>query len=154
MPKAFDPDLGYVPCGKLHNTTDLERCQLPEGHEKRGLQTARATQSRPLTRRPNEESPKQRDRTIFLHGVLAEKLAQQARIHGHYFCVTCLTTYDTIEEAWRELTPSHIEPRNDTSSRYERRREPDFRGDDPDNILPECKRCNNEREPQPEWSGS
>lgn len=152
MPKAFDPELGYVPCGRLHKPTDLERCSLPEGHEREALQRARATQSRPSTRRVNEESPKQRDRTIFLHGILATLLSLQARAHGHYYCVTCLTTYDTIEEAWQELTPSHIEPRNDTSSRYERRREPDFRGDDPDNIVPECKACNQAREPQPEFS--
>lgn len=154
MPKAFDPDLGYVPCGKLHKPSDLERCQLPEGHEKRDLQTQRARQSRPSTNRPIEESPKHRERTSFLHGILAERLNQQARHHGFYFCVTCLTKYETIEEAWRELTPSHIEPRNDSSTRYERRLEPNFRGDDPDNILVECKACNNAREPQPEFSGS
>lgn len=151
--KAFDEDLGYVPCGKAHDFGPL-RCTLPEGHEKRELAEARARSSHPAGRQASisqEESPKQRERTAFLHGIKAERLNQQARAHGHYFCVTCLTKYDTIGEAWRWLTVSHIEPRNDTSTRYERRREPDFRGDDPDNILIECKSCNHDREPQPEW---
>jgi hypothetical protein len=64
----------------------------------------------------------------------------------------CGRVWFDFEEAWEALTVSHIEPRNDTSTRYERRREPDFRGDDPDNILLECVSCNQARESQPEWS--
>lgn len=106
-------------------------------------------------------STKQLERTAFLHGIKAERLraiaVQRVEMSDDqwppYRCEGgCGATYATIEEAWAALTVSHIESRNDTASRYERRREPEFRGDDPSNIAIECKSCNGKREPQPEWS--
>lgn len=98
------------------------------------------------------ESTKQQERTAFLHGIKAARLHAQG---GPYSCEgNCGARYATFDEAWKALTVSHVEPRNDTSTRYERRREPDFRGDDPRNILIECVPCNARREPDPEWSAA
>lgn len=106
-------------------------------------------------KRINTESSKQAERTAFLHGIKAERLRIQGSNGVFYFCEgKCGSHFATFEEAWDVLTVSHIEPRNDTSTRYERRREPDFRGDDPRNILLECIPCNQKREPEPEWSNA
>lgn len=100
------------------------------------------------------ETVKQSERTAFLHGIKAERMMVQARTRGQYWCETCEAVWYDVEEAWEALTVSHIKPRNDTASRYERRREPHFRGDDPSNILLDCAPCNMAREPKPHWSAS
>ena len=99
-----------------------------------------------------QSSAKQDERTAFLHGIKAERMRVQLCYQQFNWCQTCKGQWKDPAEAWEALTVSHIEPRNDTSTRYERRREPDFRGDDPANILIECVACNMHREPQPEFS--
>lgn len=119
--------------------------KLPQRHRA-------ARQPKPKRKPIRTESTKQQERTAFLHGIKAARLHAQG---GPYFCEgECGSRYATFDEAWAALTVSHIKSRNDTSTRYERRREPDFRGDDPRNILIECIPCNARREPNPEWSAA
>lgn len=82
---------------------------------------------------------------------MRERRAKYAAGHDPYVCETCGKSYATYLEAWKDLTPSHVQPRNDTATRYERRREPEFRKDDPSNIVIECRACNQRREPQPQF---
>lgn len=142
--------------GDIHN--DCEKGPNRE-HGPRQREVHEVLQAR--KRNPiRTESTKQMERTAFLHGLKAERMHRMADAAlltdrpDPYWCQTCDKRFETFEEAWNALTVSHIEPRNDTASRYERRREPDFRGDDPSNVLLECVPCNQAREPQPEWATS
>jgi 5-methylcytosine-specific restriction endonuclease McrA len=100
------------------------------------------------------ESVKQKERTAFLHGIKADRLARQELRTGHYFCNTCGRQFWDYDEAWEQLTVSHIEPRT-SGARYERRSEPFFGADDPTNILIDCVVCNQARTPrEPMWSNA
>lgn len=110
-------------------------------------------------RRIKFTSQKQDERIDYFHGLKAERLYRMASRPRRpmsdasiYYCEgDCGKCFQQWEDAWGALTISHVVPRNDTSTRYERRLVPELRGDHPNNILLECLDCNLAREPQPEW---
>jgi hypothetical protein len=149
---------------------DIHRCSLERGHigmhqtfDPDAVWTNERQQNREyLSRSPlKKTSDKQDQRTAFLHGIKAERMLRPVLVYGgeeaprSWVCEgQCGRVWYDFGEAWKALTVSHIEARNDTASRYERRREPDFRGDDPSNILLECVPCNQAREPQSQFGSA
>lgn len=97
MPKAFDPDLGYVPCGKLHNTTDLERCDKPRAECKAAARAERAKRTAKQRTRarldpgkpPRQKTPEQMDddeRWAFIKRCFKAALGKRYCAHGPEGC--------------------------------------------------------------------
>jgi hypothetical protein len=83
------------------------------------------------------ESPIDYERRLMLRGVLLAQLVAQGE---PFHCSSCGTCFDTLEDAWTDLYPGHIEPRR-KGRRLDLRR--GIVGiDHPSNIRPLCSACN------------